>query len=276
MEPTVSVRRRLLTWSLHGAIVISAMVWAVATLMRVGLPSSAEIHPQLLKGPVQTAIDRSEFLFHYRGGVYDVQPVAAYEISGLVVSHNNIKSLADIYHDEDSVDLKDICIIWGANLRNNDFQQVDFESNAWTCSYSYFGELRFQHNQVANNHLLAAEAAVQKTIRSLKIGDQVTLKGMLVNYRRGNTDYVRASSLSRDDTGNGACEVMFVEEVKVLAKGRPGWDVAYHLAIWSFWLLLVGRIILFFVFLYREHQEFERYEKNRLQRLEHHRQLRGY
>ncbi len=44
--------------------------------------------------------------------------------------------------------------------------------------------------------------------------DYITLKGYLVNVKF--PDYDWKSSLARNDTGNGACEIMYVESVTKL------------------------------------------------------------
>ena len=61
----------------------------------------------------------------------------------------------------------------------------------------------------ANNHVIAANDAVRKTIRSLVPGHIVTMSGYLVNAT-GPGGETWNSSLRRDDTGNGACEVFYV------------------------------------------------------------------
>jgi hypothetical protein len=71
----------------------------------------------------------------------------------------------------------------------------------------------------ANNHIIAANDAVRKTIRSLIPGHIVTMRGYLVNAT-GPGGEAWYSSVRRDDTGNGACEVFYVTEataVKSLA-----------------------------------------------------------
>ena len=72
----------------------------------------------MFRVPEQTEIDDGTFDFTYKGQRVEVEPVADYEMWGLVVSHNNIKSIADIYHDSSSVDTKDLCVVWGDSLRN--------------------------------------------------------------------------------------------------------------------------------------------------------------
>ncbi len=65
----------------------------------------------------------------------------------------------------------------------------------------------------ANNHLIAASPQVAKAIRQLRVGQLVNLRGYLVNASK--PDGTRwPTSLSRTDTGNGACELFYVESVQ--------------------------------------------------------------
>ncbi len=238
-----------------------------AFFLKQRLPTVTNIYPQMLAEPVQTSTSREPFIFDYRGQRYDVEPAAEYLLSGLVVSHNNIDSLADIYHDDDSVDLKDLCIIWGKNLESEDFHKVDFWSNAWTCNWSYYGDVQFSNREVSNNHLLAADKHVQDTIRDIRIGDQVILQGMLVDYSPEGTDWKRISSRTRDDTENGACEVMFVEAAEIVRAGQPVWNLVYDFGKWMIGLLLFLKFFSFVLYARHEKKLFEAQERERQERI---------
>lgn len=67
----------------------------------------------------------------------------------------------------------------------------------------------------ANNHVIAANDSVRKVIGSLRVGQIVTLKGFLVNAN-GPEGISWKSSLTRTDSGNGACELFYVETAKAV------------------------------------------------------------
>jgi hypothetical protein len=67
--------------------------------------------------------------------------------------------------------------------------------------------------------MLPANAAVQKTLGSLGIGELAELEGYLVGVRE-NGQWTRVSSLSRLDTGDEAREVFRVERVGILASEK--------------------------------------------------------
>ena len=65
----------------------------------------------------------------------------------------------------------------------------------------------------ANNHVIAASSEVAKVIRKLLAGQVVTLRGYLVNATKAD-GFLWPTSLSRTDTGNGACELFYVESAQ--------------------------------------------------------------
>ena len=65
----------------------------------------------------------------------------------------------------------------------------------------------------ANMHMIPADAMIEKRLAAIRPGNIVELQGQLVAIEAGDGWRWR-SSLSRSDTGNGACEVIWVSEVQ--------------------------------------------------------------
>jgi hypothetical protein len=66
----------------------------------------------------------------------------------------------------------------------------------------------------AQVHAIPANASIERTLRYLRPGQVVTLQGFLVDVR-GPAGFAWNTSLSRTDTGDGACELMWIESVRV-------------------------------------------------------------
>ncbi len=66
----------------------------------------------------------------------------------------------------------------------------------------------------ANMHLIAADDDVAERIASLRVGQVVTIEGLLVDVRRPDGGTMN-TSLSRNDTGAGACEIIWTEKFAV-------------------------------------------------------------
>lgn len=68
--------------------------------------------------------------------------------------------------------------------------------------------------QAAQVHAVPADAAIERGLRGLRPGQVVRLSGYLVDIR-GSNGFLWRTSLSRDDTGDGACEIMWIESLAV-------------------------------------------------------------
>jgi len=213
------------------------------------LPSAAEILPEMRRAPEQTSSTRDRFDFTYRKSTYAVTPRAEYNIAGVVVTHNNISGLGDAYHTSDSVDMKDVCVVWGSNILNDNYRNISYTSEPWTCVISSPDSSvwnRFFADELSNNHLMAKDPAVQAKIQAVRVGDQITMRGLLVDYcPLKDPDILRRTSLVRSDTGNGACEVLFVEDLQILKKATPGAYALYTLGVYGIICALLLRLFIF-------------------------------
>lgn len=237
-------KKSLAQHSLSIAILVTLLLYVLSIWQKNSLPESSAIIKSSFRDPIQLKTTKSPFSFFYRGENYDVEPVANYELWGLVVTKNNINSWADIMHTDASVDIKDICVIWGENVAGSDYHDVSFSSGDFTCYFQYPYMTVFDHDKISNNHLLSDNEFVREKIRNAKIGDQIHIKGMLVNYSpRSNPNWKRTTSTVRTDTGNGACEVLFVNEFNVLVSKNEIWYLLATISKWIFLLLVVTKFI---------------------------------
>jgi len=231
---------RLLQILLTAALLAWIGAWAVTR----SLPERTAILPELLEEPAQGATREPVFNFEYRGVTYDVKPVASYELHGLVVTHNDTTGLGDLTHDENSVDTKDLCVLWGANLARDDYRSITFESTPTWCHWSWrSSDIQFDSHAIANNHLVTDDDALRKALDRVHVGDQIRFRGMLVNYRdQRYPDHWRNSSTTRTDGGGGACEVVFFETLDVL---KPHAVEAWHVRRIMPWVVgaLLGALL---------------------------------
>lgn len=235
--------RPVLRWAFFGSLAVLAVAgWRKGTLV-----PPREVLPELLSEPSQQPTERAPFTFDYKGKRCRVQPVASYELWGLVVSHNDIKSVADIYHDASSVDTKDLCVLWGESLRHMDYLRAKYSSGPFTCYVAWSEPLpSLDMANIGNNHMITDSPAVRRAIARVHVGDQVHFKGLLVNYQMDDwDDFWRNTSTVRNDSG---CEVVFVEQLDVLRDGTPGWYALWRLA----WVVLFAVPVLWGIAFYVE------------------------
>jgi hypothetical protein len=60
---------------------------------------------------------------------------------------------------------------------------------------------------------------------------------------------VRGTSTTRDDTGNGACETIYVDEFEIVVRASSGWRLAMQVSLG----MLVLCLVLHFAMPYRAH-----------------------
>ena len=143
---------------------------------------------------------------------YDIKPLARYEISARVLSKES-------YRWDAGADLVpvDVAVGWG---RMSDTAVLN-EMEIWQSGRWYQWRTRTLPipveevtNHSANMHLIAADKYVAKKISSRRDGQVVQMRGYLVEAKRGD-GFTWTSSLTRTDSGNGACELMWVEDIAV-------------------------------------------------------------
>lgn len=69
--------------------------------------------------------------------------------------------------------------------------------------------------QSANMHLIPKDSSILRQIKKVKKGSIIHLKGKLVDIQ-GKDGWKWRSSMTRNDTGNGACEIIWVEKFKII------------------------------------------------------------
>ncbi len=240
------MKKSMIQRGLSILFVLVVVLLIVSFFQKGKLPDINRIHPDLLKNPVQKETREKPFTTDYKGTTYSITPVADYELWGLVVSHNKTAFVFDIYHDKTSFDTKDIAVIWGSNLKSNDFKEVKYWSGPWSGRIRREHGVKFDENDYSNNHLITSENYTRRKIAGIQIGDQIHFKGMLVNYTQPRWNkHERKSSTTREDKGNGACEVVFVEEMETLRNGTPVWYVVYFVTIRLLFIIPLLKLLLF-------------------------------
>ncbi len=170
--------------------------------------------------PIQTEIGQIE-LPDVEG--WKLKPAAEYVLRGRVLGTKRYFSgfggdLAPI----------DVAVGWARMSDQSVLDQFSLSMGNRFFFYEWSEEPAIPLNEImrsaSNNHVIAANKEVAKTIRSLVPGHVVTMRGYLVNasFPDGST---WNSSLRRDDTGNGACEVFYVQSITA-AETAPKTDDA--------------------------------------------------
>ena len=198
--------------------------------------------------PIQEETDLELFDFPYEEFKYEISPLYTYELYGLVVSQYDSSSFFDFVHKNDPGNTKDTCVVWGENIKNNSYQKVKYKSGEFTCFYEWDKEPipPFLDNSGSNNHLIPENENTAKIMDSINVGDQIHIKGYLVDYNvlneNGQIVSGRGTSITREDEGNGACETIFVTDTEILKKADQ-WPI--QLRTIALWGMIISFLILF-------------------------------
>lgn len=229
---------------------VSLSLCAVSFFMKKRLPSSNSIVEQLQMEPVQTEIPASEFKIKKRDREYTVKPLYEYELYGLVVSMHDAGSWMDSAHKRwgDSLNIRDLCVLWGGNVKNDLYREFKFWSAEWTCYYKTGGDAAwnaFKAAQFSNNHLLVDDEKLARVILSVRRGDQIHLKGYLSEYSHDG-GFKRGTSTTRTDTANNSCETIFITDFEILKRANLLWNYLFAVTKYLAAACAVLLVIMFF------------------------------
>ncbi|MCP4766375.1 MAG: hypothetical protein GY875_08890 [Gammaproteobacteria bacterium] len=241
----------------RAVFVVSLMVSGYLYVVKDALPETSFYDVDQLRDPIQSVTRENSFTTQANDQQYVITPLYDYELDGVIVSLHDSDDFLDITHHrrwQDYINLRDLCVIWGDNVRSGVYHEMEFTNGTWTCWFSWPNSevaSRFDDTQLSNNHLLIDDDAIKQALMQAEAGDHIRLKGMLVEYSNPGNGFQRGTSVTRTDTGNGACETIYVNAFEVIKKANRGTRHIYTVAFWITALSLVGVLVLFFITPYR-------------------------
>jgi len=111
----------------------------------------------------------------------------------------------------------DLVLGWGPMSDSTHLKHVEFAQDNrfyyWSTNSPVLSREVVQ-SHTANMHMIPSRPEIEKALKSLRRGQIVRISGFLVEVFSPDGWRWR-SSLTRDDTGAGACEVIWVESMEV-------------------------------------------------------------
>lgn len=174
-------------------------------------PSERTRPPGVLaaEAPVQTGIVDGASFVH---DTFRITPLAEFRIDARVLGRETYRfdagaALAPI----------DLALGWGRMSDSIVIERLAISQSGRWYNYRWGAEgpplppeeIRMSS---ANMHLIPADAAVANLLEQVRVGDLVRLEGKLVQAD-GEDGWRWRSSLTREDSGGGACELIWVESV---------------------------------------------------------------
>jgi hypothetical protein len=162
--------------------------------------------------PVQEPTERPPFAIETRKGRITLDPRASFDASAVVAADEHYR-----FDDGAFLAPADLVMTWGKLPEEPYKSEVSY--GQITRYYFWRTEvpdldLRYIRTHSANMHMIPADDNVRRALLSVGSGDPVRVQGLLVNATRDGGFYWN-SSLTREDDGPGACELVWVEEIQI-------------------------------------------------------------
>ncbi|MGO4551637.1 hypothetical protein AB4059_11100 [Lysobacter sp. 2RAF19] len=137
-----------------------------------------------------------------------LQPLAGFSVDARVLSREDYT-----LGREADLSPTDLALGWGRMREDAVLSQLNIDqSNRW-YHYRWQGAPPIPTREIirssANMHMIPANADAARVLSQVRTGDNVRIDGWLVEADAPDGWHWR-SSLTREDSGNGACEVVYV------------------------------------------------------------------
>ncbi len=162
-------------------------------------------------GPVQTGVPRG--LSPFRLHAVTLTPLAGFSIEARVLSREDYA-----FGREADFSPTDLALGWQRMREDAVLSGLDISQSGRWYRYTWRGQPPLPPAEIirssANMHLIPASATVARTLRGVRRDDTVRIDGWLVQADAADGWRWR-SSTTREDTGAGACELIYVCAISV-------------------------------------------------------------
>jgi len=186
--------------------VMGAIFWGMALI-------SGEPYQGHIAEPVQVYLANGQTMnILGETGYVELSLVAAYTVEGVVKGKKK-------YSDYPAqVSAYDLALAWGDLNKAEIDELIRYSQSGRWYYYRYAPNNLVSKDYIAthsaNVHLIHRDQAVLNEIKRIGKNDHVRLEGYLVNVNFKDSPW--RTSLSRADTGNGACEIIYVTNVNII------------------------------------------------------------
>jgi len=220
---------------LSNIAIATSFIWLIVSFWnRNDLPRNVSLLPALADEPVQEPTRKDAFTALYNDIEYLVEPEFEYELYGMVVSYRHHEGDSRMHRRAgDHLNMLDVCVVWGDNAANPLIHKLEFWNGIFTCNVQtrdMEAWESFDMVQLSNNHLISDDEFIRDQVRDINVGDQIRVRGYLSSY--GNEGGgKRGTSTTRLDTGDGACETLYVEQFDIVQPAVSFWRSSMYLAL---------------------------------------------
>ncbi len=182
-----------------------ALLWAAYIYLHRPIIYSPGV--LLSSDPEQTSLPESAPTIEH--GAFHLKPLDARLLHRKIYRWDRQSALAPV----------DLAVGWGAMSDQAVLDRLNITQSMRFFWYEYRNPPPIPKEEIVchgtNLHIIPSTAAIASECKSLRIGSLIHLRGELVEATGPDIGTWR-SSLSRTDSGNGACELVLVEELSPL------------------------------------------------------------
>lgn len=161
--------------------------------------------------PQQTNLHSS---VSHRVKQYDITELAKFDIKAKVLAKKNY-----LLGREADLSPVDLALGWGNMSDERILEKIKISQSGrfyyWRVDTFPIPRREIETHS-ANMHLIPANDSVKSAMNQIKQGDIVEISGSLVNVISSNGDWRWNTSLTRNDTGGGACELLWVKSLRIV------------------------------------------------------------
>lgn len=159
--------------------------------------------------PIQEVIESPS---PFRHKEFIINPKAEYDITARVLSVENY-----LFDRGASLSPIDLALGWGIMSDSAILENIEIEQSVRFYSWrtdTLEVPLKEISRHSANTHIIPSSKYIAGKLDDVRDGHIVRLKGYLVSVK-GDDGMTWNSSMARDDTGAGACELLWVEDIEL-------------------------------------------------------------
>lgn len=158
--------------------------------------------------PIQGSTSRQAWQL----GDLRITPLATYDITAQVLLRETF-----FWDAGSTLSPLDLTLAWGPMSTSESRKGIKFgrgyRSYNWRSVAGLEVSQRLVNDNVANVHMVPASEKIKEQLLDVRVGEVVRLRGFLIRADRAD-GWHWVSSTSRTDSGNGACELLWVEAVQ--------------------------------------------------------------
>ena len=184
-----------------GALLMGAYFWSGR---EIGRPAGVLVAEEPVQRQVYTSLLRQKNGYH-------IALLASFDIRARVIA-------AERYRFDRGAALSpvDLALGWGAMSDSDVLKQISISQGgrlfSWWVNKDYPVPRNVIETHSANMHMIPANDDIERRLKSIRAGNLVHITGYLVEATN-NDGFRWKSSLTRTDTGAGACELVWVESL---------------------------------------------------------------